>query len=730
MSEKYVEKFRSTTTGEVYTVKDPNIDTKQDILVSGENIKTINNESILGSGNISIGGGSGGTTDYDQLDNRPQISGVTLTGNKTAGDLGLVSIPTIVEDLLSTEVTISKVNANTNYYYGTLASLTIQDNDDSPFASNIFLDTGATFTFTITDTLKTSGDYELLPNKSYKLTICNNILTVERVVDHELIPVDNLIDHSEEVVRGFYNAGGTWTQSNDFSSLMVEVEPGQKLWFSDKFSNLALTFWDENKEYITGSTMGNSDVDYSFSVPTNSNIKYMRMAMRTNLTRLNILATEPFQNYGNLPLATNGVVTGDPSTLDVSTTSTIRVKQVWRYKTRLSTETDDNKYRACFIIADEAYVCGDTYLILGLDSNYKALAIGPTGGKLYIFEGTTATLLTTISDFSLPVVYLKNVQGLDKSSTPFKQVYDTTGIKFYSKDTGELLEELTYTQLNSYLPEGQTMEDTYNVHAIGTVHLSDSKTTSGQTFCAWRSTLPIIKQNAEPEEEGNTDLVDTWWRGKEWYAYGTSMTDESYSGYAVKLAAMTGMNIHNYGKGGSGIIPSLHPGDNVKTRCMRTTDGKAAADLITVEVIPNDRNGTLGTATDTGDETFLGNLNQIIQYLQENCPKAQIVILTATRPRTYTSEETQVPSSPTSANVTGWLNWEDGVKEVCRRNCIQYWDGASNCGLGYHRVKTETSGNTYLRDNIHLTDVGAENLAYYFLNQLKNLPLWHPTYDL
>ena len=43
MSEKYVEKFRSTTTGEIYTVKDPNIDTKQDILVSGENIKTINN---------------------------------------------------------------------------------------------------------------------------------------------------------------------------------------------------------------------------------------------------------------------------------------------------------------------------------------------------------------------------------------------------------------------------------------------------------------------------------------------------------------------------------------------------------------------------------------------------------------------------------------------------------------------------------------------------------------
>lgn len=34
------------------------VDAKQDTLVSGTNIKTINNQSLLGSGNISIGGGS------------------------------------------------------------------------------------------------------------------------------------------------------------------------------------------------------------------------------------------------------------------------------------------------------------------------------------------------------------------------------------------------------------------------------------------------------------------------------------------------------------------------------------------------------------------------------------------------------------------------------------------------------------------------------------------------
>ena len=74
------------------------LSTKQDTLVSGTNIKTINNLSILGEGNISIGG-SGGTSDYNQLDNRPSIEGVTLTGNKTAAELNLRALvgPVVTE---------------------------------------------------------------------------------------------------------------------------------------------------------------------------------------------------------------------------------------------------------------------------------------------------------------------------------------------------------------------------------------------------------------------------------------------------------------------------------------------------------------------------------------------------------------------------------------------------------------------------------------------------------
>lgn len=36
-------------------------------------------------------GGGGGTSDYTALSNKPQINGNTLTGNKTAANLGLAS---------------------------------------------------------------------------------------------------------------------------------------------------------------------------------------------------------------------------------------------------------------------------------------------------------------------------------------------------------------------------------------------------------------------------------------------------------------------------------------------------------------------------------------------------------------------------------------------------------------------------------------------------------------
>ena len=48
-------------------------------------------------------GGSGGTTDYTALTNKPSIKGVTLTGNKSFTDLGLYEDPDLVT-ITNTEI--------------------------------------------------------------------------------------------------------------------------------------------------------------------------------------------------------------------------------------------------------------------------------------------------------------------------------------------------------------------------------------------------------------------------------------------------------------------------------------------------------------------------------------------------------------------------------------------------------------------------------------------------
>lgn len=78
--------------GGVYTA----LGNKQDTLVSGTNIKTINNESLLGSGNIDIQG-SGSGSGEDNVIEVVKVNGTALTpdGNKAVD----VSVPTKVSDL-------------------------------------------------------------------------------------------------------------------------------------------------------------------------------------------------------------------------------------------------------------------------------------------------------------------------------------------------------------------------------------------------------------------------------------------------------------------------------------------------------------------------------------------------------------------------------------------------------------------------------------------------------
>lgn len=77
----YVHTDNNFTNADKSKLDSIDMSTKQDTLVSGQNIATINHRSLLEGGNIQIDPGSGGTSDYTQLSNLPSINGTTLTGN-------------------------------------------------------------------------------------------------------------------------------------------------------------------------------------------------------------------------------------------------------------------------------------------------------------------------------------------------------------------------------------------------------------------------------------------------------------------------------------------------------------------------------------------------------------------------------------------------------------------------------------------------------------------------
>lgn len=61
---------------------------------------TLNMQTAPNIDSIELGGGGSGTTNYNELDNKPQINSVTLSGNKSSSDLGL-------QDAISEEAPIS-----------------------------------------------------------------------------------------------------------------------------------------------------------------------------------------------------------------------------------------------------------------------------------------------------------------------------------------------------------------------------------------------------------------------------------------------------------------------------------------------------------------------------------------------------------------------------------------------------------------------------------------------
>ncbi|MBQ1846753.1 MAG: SGNH/GDSL hydrolase family protein [Clostridia bacterium] len=203
------------------------------------------------------------------------------------------------------------------------------------------------------------------------------------------------------------------------------------------------------------------------------------------------------------------------------------------------------------------------------------------------------------------------------------------------------------------------------------------------------------------------------WKGRLWYAYGTSMTSTEYGKYVPVVEKLSGLRVVNKGIPASCLTPDGFDGrGGMKIAVTDPDDGKKEADLITVEVLPNE-GPNVGGIYDTDGNSFCGCLNQCLRFLQENTA-AQIVVIIMIGSNTYK------PEDPHELRKIPNYEFAKIIEEVAHLNGVPVINAFCEAGFGYARVKN----HDYQPDNIHLNDIGGLNMGNFIWSKLKDIPLW------
>lgn len=145
---------------------------------------------------INSGGGGEGTTDYTQLENKPSINGVTLTGNKTTADLNLATDLSNYYTKPQTDAKITEkvaeIVADAPEDFDTLKEMSdwIDSHEDSAAAMNSAIKANATAITSKVDKVAGKG----LSTNDYTTTEKNKLDGIEAGADKTV--VDSALDSS------------------------------------------------------------------------------------------------------------------------------------------------------------------------------------------------------------------------------------------------------------------------------------------------------------------------------------------------------------------------------------------------------------------------------------------------------------------------------------------------------------------------------------------------------
>lgn len=191
------------------------------------------------------------------------------------------------------------------------------------------------------------------------------------------------------------------------------------------------------------------------------------------------------------------------------------------------------------------------------------------------------------------------------------------------------------------------------------------------------------------------------------------MTSVQQGKFVPVVEELSGMRVVNKGIPGGSLTPDGYGKGNTKRAVMTLDDGKADADLITLEVLPNE-GAVVGDIYDTDDTSFCGCFNQCIRYLQENTT-AQIVVIIMIGGNDHSPEHKMEKRGITQ------FEFSETIERVAHLNGVPVINIFAEGGFGYARVKARD----YQKDNIHLNELGGKNMGEFVWSRLKDIPLWY-----
>lgn len=144
-----------------------------------EDGSVINIADEIANGNIGGGGSSTGTTNYNDLTNKPTLNGVEISGDKTSADYKISAEVTQVDH--GTTDTTFTLPPNQYHTWGEISSLTLTLGAETSGQANGYwfsFDSGDTATtLSLPQTVKT--DIVVEPNMHYECSIVGNYMTFE-----------------------------------------------------------------------------------------------------------------------------------------------------------------------------------------------------------------------------------------------------------------------------------------------------------------------------------------------------------------------------------------------------------------------------------------------------------------------------------------------------------------------------------------------------------------------